>query len=271
MTALDNQFISSLTGETIDMNQFNSINKFNSSKDDTLFPSIKGDLPINVSSGNRLSELNGENPHLTKRVETEPFFDPKNNMSNVRANNPFVKKEAQGNKNNLYKDREFYENRTNTLQSRFRNKELPFDQVKVGKAQVFNINDYLEYVKTEFGVTTNTPTNEGMKIIEDFFKLAELNKIPPSQRHNYQILSRFRKKTEHFQSEISKTTPKPIAWKTNLLNNPDIINNVKTEIELGSACLLTAILVASSVTSFIALSRSISSLSKITRDTCPLT
>ena len=229
MTTLDNQFISSLTGETIDMNQFNSINQFNSSKDSNLFPSIKGDLPINVSSGNRLSELNGENPHLTKRVETEPFFDPKNNMSNVRANNPFVKKEEQGNKNNLYKDREFYENRTNTLQSRFRNKELPFDQVKVGKAQVFNINDYLEYVKTEFGVTTNTPTNEGMQIIEEFFKLAELNKIPPSQRHNYQILSRFRQQEEHFQN-INPTTTSS-SWTTSLFNDPNIINKVKTEIE----------------------------------------
>lgn len=229
MTTLDNQFISSLTGETIDMNQFNSINQFNSNNVDTLFPSIKGDLPIKVSSSNRLAELNGENPHLKKKVEIEPFFDPKKNMSNVRANNPFVQKDQQGNKNNLYKDREFYENRTNSLQSRFRNKELPFDQVKVGKAQVFNINDYLEYVKTEFGVTTNTPTEEGMKIIEDFFKLAELNKIPPSQRQNFEILSKFKKQEEHFQNTNPSTTSS--SWTTTLFKDPNIINKVKTEIE----------------------------------------
>ena len=55
------------------------------------------------------------------------------------------------------------------------------------------------------------------------------------------------------------------------LLSPQQLDTVKTEIDLGSACLLTASFVASSVTSLIALSRLILSLSKTTLDTWPLT
>ena len=204
MATLDNQFVSSLTGKTINMNEFNDVNKFNEFDNNTLFPSIKGDLPINVESSNRLTELNGINPYSTKKVETEPFFDPKNNMSNVRAKNPFVSKEKNGNKNNLYKDREFYENRTNSLQSRFRNKEVPFDQIKVGKAKLFNIGDYLEYVKDKQGGMASIPTKDGMNLLNEFFKIAERNKLPPYQKHIYDILITYKQKEEHFQTALKE-------------------------------------------------------------------
>ena len=174
MTTLE-KFVSSLTGETIDMENFNTINIFNNFNDTKLSPSFNGDLPINKSKLNRSTELNGTNQFSTKKVETEPFFKPTNNVSNVRAQNPFSNNtmEQKMEQNKLYKNREFYENRQNSLQSNFRNNELPFNQTKVGKARTFDINKYLNLDMNTNSTNTPIPTEEGFKIVQEFFENIE--------------------------------------------------------------------------------------------------
>ncbi len=117
MTEKKETFISALTGQPITLDEFTSINKLG---DDTnslsmkALPSINGDVPIQ-SNTSRYLEMNGIDKYETKKMELEPFFQPKKNVSYVNGSPSSLA---------MQKERMYTTEQRRT--------ELPFEKIRVG-------------------------------------------------------------------------------------------------------------------------------------------
>ena len=107
-----NNFVSELTGQTITMDDFYSINKLGSLTT-TLNPTTTGDIPIQ-SNNSRNLEMNGYDEYKTKKTELEPLFSPQKNIEYING---------APNNSDMIKERMYVTEK--------RNGELPFEQVKV--------------------------------------------------------------------------------------------------------------------------------------------
>jgi hypothetical protein len=113
MTTKNETFISALTGQSITLEEFTTINKLGTL---SMKPSsnITGDIPIQSNTTRNL-EMNGIDEYNTKKMEQEPFFQPKKNISYVN-----------GSPSSLVMQRE----RMYTTEQR--RTELPFEKIRVG-------------------------------------------------------------------------------------------------------------------------------------------
>jgi len=161
MTEKNEIFTSALTGLSITLDEFTSINKLGTdsiSLSTKALPSITGDLPIQNNTS-RYLEMNGIDKNQKKKMELDPFFAPKKNVSFVNGSPSSL---------SMQKERMYTTEQRKT--------ELPFEKIRVAPQIGGNYKDkkgkggFQQFEMQELMLPKNIDQLRGLNNKQETFK-----------------------------------------------------------------------------------------------------